>query len=110
MNVPLTNFSAELDGRALVVPTAIPLAHQLSETGGNGTVVNTSADWVECLTCHNAHGASTTMTGWANVADPANDLRQNTGATFGGGVPPGPANSDLLKLDNRAVCQACHNK
>lgn len=46
------------------------------------------------------------MTGWANVADPANDLRVNTGS---GGVPP-THDSALLKLDNRGVCETCHNK
>jgi hypothetical protein len=106
INVPLTNF---VGVRALVVTDSIlPLAHGDGASAGVGTgvVANTDADWIECLTCHNAHGASTVMTGWANVADPANDLRVNTGL---GGVPP-TNDSALLKLDNRGVCETCHNK
>jgi predicted CXXCH cytochrome family protein len=100
MNVPLSNFKGP---RSLVVtdlPTAVPLDHATGETA------NSSGDWIECLTCHNAHGASTVMTGYANVFDPANDPTANSGI---GGVPP-TNDSALLKLDNRAVCEACHNK
>jgi predicted CXXCH cytochrome family protein len=103
MNVPLSNFAG---ARSLVVtdlPTAIPLDHPTSE---KGAVHNTSGDWIECLTCHNAHGASTVMTGFANVFDPANDQEPNTGK---GGIPP-TNDSALLKMNNRAVCEACHNK
>jgi hypothetical protein len=107
INVPLTNFAGP---RALVVsfPAPMALAHGdgVAGTVGNGVVSNTTDDWIECLTCHNAHGASTVMTGWANVADPANDLRIDTGE---GGVPP-THDSALLKLDNRGVCETCHNK
>jgi cytochrome c553 len=108
INVPLTNFAGP---RSLVVtdlPAPMALAHLDGVNGsvGSGSVANTASDWIECLTCHNAHGASTTMTGWANVADPANDLRVNTGE---GGVPP-THDSALLKLDNRGVCETCHNK
>jgi predicted CXXCH cytochrome family protein len=103
VNVPLSNF---VGPRSLVVtdlPTAMPLDHPTTEIGAT---TNKSGDWIECLTCHNAHGASTVMTGYANVFDPANDNRPNTGI---GGVPP-VNDSALLKLDNRAVCEACHNK
>jgi len=47
-------------------------------------------DQVQCLTCHQAHGTSATMSSIATVA-PAND-------------------SALLRLDNRGVCQDCHQK
>jgi len=103
MNVPLSNFAGP---RSLVVtdlPAAIALDHDTSEAGATS---NEDSDWIECLSCHNAHGASTIMTGYANVFDPANDLRPNTGI---GGVPP-TNDSALLKMDNRGVCEACHNK
>ena len=49
-----------------------------------------SSDLISCLTCHQAHGASTTMSGSAQVA---------------------PASSSaLLRLNNRGVCQDCHQK
>lgn len=104
VNVPMSNFAGP---RSLVVtdlPAPMALAHVASDT--NGAVTNTANDWIECLTCHNAHGASTIMTGWANVADPANDMRIDTGT---GGVPP-THDSALLKLDNRRTCEVCHNK
>lgn len=47
-------------------------------------------DQVQCLTCHQAHGTSAAMTVNANVA-PTND-------------------SALLRLNNRRVCQDCHQK
>jgi len=101
MNVPLSNFKGP---RSLVVTDSVlPLDHDVSEAGNLG---NDPSDWIECLTCHNSHGASTIMTGFANVADPANDLRPNTG--IGGTMPAN--DSALLKLNNRGVCEACHNK
>jgi doubled CXXCH motif protein len=101
MNVPLSNFKGP---RSLVVTDGVlPLDHDVSEAGN---LANDPSDWIGCLTCHNSHGASTIMTGFANVADPANDLRPNTG--IGGTMPAN--DSALLKLNNRGVCEACHNK
>jgi predicted CXXCH cytochrome family protein len=102
MNVPLSNFKGP---RALSIASlTLPLAHDI---GASHPLVNSSSDWIDCLTCHNAHGASTIMTGYANVADPVNDLRPDTGLS--GGVPP-TNDSALLKMNNRGVCEACHNK
>jgi cytochrome c553 len=106
VNVPLSNF-ADADPSSLVVtdlPAPMALAHVAGDT--NGAVANTASDWIECLTCHNAHGASTVMTGWANVAD-STDLEAGSGLK--GGVPP-TGDSALLKMDNRGVCEVCHNK
>jgi predicted CXXCH cytochrome family protein len=49
-----------------------------------------TGDITSCLTCHQAHGASATMTANATVS-PASD-------------------SALLRLNNRGVCQDCHQK
>ncbi len=76
----------------------------LSHDPGNAGV-NEASDWMSCLTCHVAHGSSSEMTGYANVAD-SRDPQPNSGT---GGVPPSGGNS-LLRLDNRGVCQSCHNK
>ncbi len=53
-------------------------------------------DIVVCLTCHLPHGSSAFMTGNADQ----------------GGLPGETASADsaLLRLDNRGVCQACHQK
>ncbi|MBI5839785.1 MAG: hypothetical protein HZB19_06755 [Chloroflexi bacterium] len=65
----------------------------LAETGTNNTVA--------CQTCHLPHGSSATMAGFAN------------GGPTGSGTQPGNttvADSALLRLDNRAVCEVCHQK
>ncbi|MFQ5575740.1 MAG: cytochrome c3 family protein [Anaerolineae bacterium] len=55
----------------------------LAETGTNNTVA--------CQTCHLPHGTASTMAGFASGAGPA-------------------ADSALLRLDNRGVCEVCHQK
>ncbi len=99
INVALSTFSGQ---SALVTDTALPLAHSLDESATHtpsGNVNNDMSDWIECLTCHRAHGTSAIMTGYA--ANPAAyDL-----PVFPSGTP-----SALLRLDNRGVCEACHNK
>ena len=65
----------------------------LAESGTNNTVA--------CQTCHLPHGSSAAMTGIAN------------GGPTGTGVVPGDTtatDSALLRLDNRAVCEVCHQK
>lgn len=62
-----------------------------------------STNIVVCQTCHLPHGTSSAMSGnAAGDYDPG-----------GPGVPPGPipsGDSALLRLDNRAVCEVCHQK
>ncbi len=65
----------------------------LAQSGTNNTVV--------CQTCHLPHGSSAAMTGIAN------------GGPTGTGTLPGDTtatDSALLRLDNRAVCEVCHQK
>jgi predicted CXXCH cytochrome family protein len=58
-------------------------------------------DRVVCTTCHLPHGTSAQMTG---IAD--------GGPTGTGGLPGNTtaADSALLRLDNRGVCEVCHQK
>jgi hypothetical protein len=79
----------------------LPLGHDSAE----GSLVNDPDDWVDCLTCHYAHGSTSVMTGFADVVDSRNPA-PNTG---GGGVAP-TYDSALLRGNNRYVCQECHNK
>lgn len=56
---------------------------------------------VVCETCHLAHGSSAAMSGYAN------------GGPVGGGTLPGnttATDSALLRLDNRGVCEVCHQR
>jgi hypothetical protein len=58
---------------------------------------------VECATCHVAHGTSAVMTGDGPYS----------GSVLwpdGAAAPNGDARSSLLRVDNRGVCQACHDK
>ncbi len=65
----------------------------LAETGTNNAVA--------CQTCHLPHGSSASMAGIAN------------GGPTGTGTLPGnttATDSALLRLQNRAVCEVCHQK
>ncbi len=66
----------------------LPLALTDSPVVGDGVVA--------CQTCHLPHGSSAAMTGNAN----SGALPGNTSAT----------DSALLRLDNRGVCEVCHQK
>lgn len=98
INVPLTNY---LGNDTMIADNPLlPLAHSLEESA-TGPVQDES-DWIECLTCHRAHGTSATMIGWAN----------EKAALTGDEVPDfiSTTPSALLRLDNRGVCEGCHNK
>jgi hypothetical protein len=53
-----------------------------------------------CVTCHLAHGTGARM----------GSLSDNVPWPDGTTTPAGDARSALLRLDNRGVCQDCHNK
>jgi hypothetical protein len=91
------------------------------------TVANTAApfyqNYIGCLTCHRAHGSSsdetaaTTHDGIANGGWAASHLA-SVGASgtlmpVRDGVPgvdPAKGTSNLLRTDNRGICERCHNK
>jgi len=104
INVALSTYSGPDKASMVITESILPLAHSLNETDtperlANGVPEQSDSDWIECLTCHRAHGTSAIMTGFA--ANPtAYDL-----PAFPSGTP-----SALLRLDNRGVCEACHNK
>ena len=74
---------------------------------------------VSCLTCHFAHGSTADMSGWAVAGldrEVGGDivpvpLAEVEDTADGGtdGVNPNFSEA-LLRIDNRGVCQACHNK
>jgi predicted CXXCH cytochrome family protein len=97
MNVELAAYAGP---SPIAVNSGLPLAHSTSEIGA---VANSTTDWIECLSCHNAHGATTTMAGWSDLGNA--DVAEVVGSR---GVLP--TDSNLLKMNNRGVCEACHNK
>ena len=107
INVPLDSYNAADKASMIITDQVLPLAHDFPATGdGSGSVSNQKTDWVECLTCHRAHGTAAIMTGFATADGSRNVLGTD-------GLPHNvfPASdSALLRLNNRGVCQSCHNK
>lgn len=80
---------------------------------------------ISCLTCHWAHGSNADMTGWAvakldqaasgDILPMPQAEVENSADTSAGvnntndGVNPNFSEA-LLRIDNRGVCEACHNK
>jgi len=87
------------------ISLGLPLDHDKSEqkTADLGSGVhNSKSDWIECLTCHNAHGTTATMSGYADFTTLTTNDPGYRGTL--------PDYSNLLKMNNRGVCEACHNK
>ncbi|MEI8081411.1 MAG: cytochrome c3 family protein, partial [Actinomycetes bacterium] len=113
-------FSAS---RALVeqvvsAPQWVPL-----ENSGITDPTQFENNYIGCLTCHRAHGASVAMTGWAaahlelgtgpNAAiyQPVKDGITGVSPDKGvWGASMNQGTSALLRADNRGVCERCHNK
>lgn len=93
-------FQLKID---VIEDEGVPVAHDLkvANAGADGQ------DWIECLSCHRAHGTKATMTKFATEAGMASVVDE-TG--FSTNPYVGNQASALLRLDNRGVCQACHNK
>jgi len=107
MNVALSSY---LGAQALISDASLglPVDHPTSQQRTTGSPVYTSgdytsADWIECLTCHNAHGSTATMAGWS-------DLTSATVVATAGSRGVLPVDSNLLKKNNSGVCESCHNK
>ena len=101
VNVSLSTYNGPDKSSMIVTDQVLPVANDLGEAHVAGKPVTSDGDWVECLTCHRAHGTIAAMSGFAaNPAEIDNPL-----PTF---VSPTP--SALLRMDNRGVCEACHNK
>lgn len=101
INVPLSNFNGAMD---LVVDNGLPLAHDIDATEGGNDGGTTDSDWIECLTCHRAHGTVAVMEGFAADGSLPIDVDGVPRNNFVGDP------SALLRQDNRGVCEACHNK
>jgi hypothetical protein len=101
VNVPLSSFA----GPQAASVTAVPNQNMVLPLAQSASGAAQPSDWVDCLTCHYAHGTTAVMTGFANVADPTAQV-QDSGA---GGVAP-TDDSALLRQNNRFACEACHNK
>lgn len=132
VNVPMANFvgdraltydpfvfAASYPGGATFVD--LPLAHNPNTESGPYSLAMQkyeASDWIECLTCHRAHGSDAQMTGYANAGLSPHAFPGGWGSwlvpdpTLQTGVPPADGNgsSQLLRADNRGVCERCHNK
>jgi len=105
INVPLTNYNGP-DKSSMIVDSALPLDHSISQQGDS---TNHSSDWIECLTCHRAHGTGADMIGWASNAG-AGSVVDTDGVARNAFPSQNAVPSALLRFDNRGVCERCHNK
>lgn len=107
INVELSTYNGPDKASMIVTSQVLPLAHAIDERGG--TQVNQSTDWIECLTCHRAHGTASDMTGYASNAGAASVV-DTDGVARNNFPANNPVPSALLRYDNRGVCERCHNK
>lgn len=98
INVEMSNFSNPAS--PVVLNSGLPLAHSAAADVNS----NDPSDWIDCMTCHNAHGTTAVMDA-GSYADPNGSWE--IGDAVLTMVTP---DSALLKMDNRGVCEACHNK
>ena len=107
INVELDSYNGP-DKASMITGSSLtlPVAHAINEQGGP---TNEASDWIECLTCHRAHGTAADMTGWASNAG-ADSIMDVDGIARNGFVAQGAVPSALLRYDNRGVCERCHNK
>jgi hypothetical protein len=106
INVALDNYKGPDKSSMIITDTTLPLAHAINE---QGSTVNEKEDWIECLTCHRAHGTAASMTGWASNAGAAS-IVNTLGLPTNQFPAANPVPSALLRYDNRGVCERCHNK
>lgn len=104
INVQMDTYNGATDLAIGALDAAgIPLAHDLAE---KGNPTDQDSDWIECLTCHRAHGTAAVMTGYASNAGAASVVDTDGVAR---NIFPA-SESALLRRDNRGVCESCHNK
>jgi predicted CXXCH cytochrome family protein len=91
-------------------------------TGGTGDPYNDGT--ASCVRCHAAHGTNavtylvptdtpgpTVTPGGPTVTPtPQGDAGFSAAVAWPGGTPASGENRRLLKMDNRGICQKCHNK
>jgi hypothetical protein len=106
INVELDTYNGPDKSSMIVTGTTLPLAHGINE---QGATTNRSSDWIECLTCHRAHGTAAQMTGYASNAGAASVV-DTDGVARNQFPAQNPVPSALLRFDNRGVCERCHNK
>lgn len=109
-------FAANYPGGTTFVD--LPLDHDPTVESGlyaSGSQTYDEDDWIECLTCHRAHGTDAQMTGYANAGLSLQTFPNGWGnwlvpdPNVQTGVEPAHS-SALLRADNRGVCERCHNK
>jgi cytochrome c553 len=106
INVQMDSYNGPDKGSMVVTDSVLPLDHSIDQ---QGNPVNAGDSWIECLTCHRAHGTAANMTGWASNA--GSQMVLDTDGVARNLFPAQNAvPSALLRYDNRGVCERCHNK
>lgn len=107
INVELNTYNGPDKANMVITDPGLPLDHGMNERGAPS---NQTSDWIECLTCHRAHGTSAAMTGFASNAGAATVLdadgvARNLFPAIGNGGQSPRVPSALLRYDNRGVCE-----
>jgi len=102
-------------GTNAIVDPLLPL-EKASQNMGDAVGNFQLTDYMGCLTCHRAHGTDAAMTGWANSrlvynapGSAVNTWSVEPTTALPAGVNPN-VSAALLRVDNRGVCERCHNK
>lgn len=94
-----TNCAAENLNKWVQLPFASRGNVTLGKRGGlpiYQASVDPANDYIVCTTCHQAHGTTSFVTASARVGPTKNAQGSD------------PGHSNLLRLDNRGVCEDCH--
>jgi len=106
INVALDTYNGPDKSSMVITESVLPLAHAINE---QGDPANASQDWIECLTCHRAHGTAAAMVGYASNAGAASVI-DTDGVARNNFPTQNAVPSALLRRDSRGVCESCHNK
>ncbi len=106
INVELDSYNGPDKANMIITGQILPLAHDIDE---QGAPTPDAQDWIECLTCHRAHGTAADMTGYASNAG-AETVLDVDGIARNTFPAQNAVPSALLRHDNRGVCERCHNK
>lgn len=87
-------------GNSGATPSGDSIFAYRHRTDGSNISNNAANGAPACLTCHVAHGSSATMGSYSSSVP-------KPGTAEGGGSY---LDSSLLRINNRGVCEACHNK
>lgn len=120
-----TRYKAASAGLSDAAETIFKYRHESDGASATGGASNPYNDGnASCVRCHVAHGTNAVTYGPATstpgptqtpggptaTPTPTVDPGYSSQVPWPGGTPASGENSRLLRMDNRGICQKCHNK